>query len=179
MDDVIVDLSAPWHDEYCRKYGDSISINELFSDWNIHNRAVCGDLIYEIIKQPGFFENLPQIFGSIGGMMFLNGVADTYLVSAISKCGEIAKGKVIWTQKNMPFFNLQKMILCKAKHLVRGDIFIDDRLKNIQTWKEWNPDGITILMNTHSNRSKESNADFRVDDWNQIRKIIAGILGKE
>ena len=159
MDEVVVDLLGKWGDAYNKLYNDCVTHKYLFRDWDCHNRAKCGNKIYDIIKQPGFFEDLPAKEGAIE---YIRSMEDPYLITSCSKCGEIAKGKFIWVEKYMPFFDRDNLIITNKKSMVAGDVLIDDREKHLF----YHPCKHKLLMDSYHNQHC---TDYkRVYNWKEI-----------
>ena len=61
------------------------------------------------------------------------------------------------------------------KHLVAGDVFIDDKWENIRDWSKANPRGLAILWSTPANagqRLPESMNVCRTNDWNVAIRLV-------
>ena len=85
--------------------------------------------------------------GSIEGLRALYSTHDTYIATHPGSRPDIAvPGKVQWLTRNAPWFDLDRLICIKHKHMLRGDVLIEDRLRNLVSWKTVNPQGIALLM---------------------------------
>jgi hypothetical protein len=48
--------------------------------------------------------------------------------------------------RHAPWFDLEHLICIKHKYLLRGDVLIEDWLRNLVSWKVVNPQGVALLM---------------------------------
>jgi 5'(3')-deoxyribonucleotidase len=78
---------------------------------------------------------------------------------------ECATEKIKWIKKYLPFFDIKNVIFTSKKHLIKSDIMIDDDHRNFSLY-----DGIKIIMDYPYNRNYK--ADYRVQNWLQIRRVI-------
>ena len=46
------------------------------------------------------------------------------------------------------------MIFIKDKHIIKGDIFVDDCIRNLLKWEKENPEGCAFLMRAQHNLDK-------------------------
>ena len=108
----------------------------------------------------------------------LNSIYDIYIVTAyIIKedkefAGTYLKYKYDWLYKNMPFIPPEKYIFCSNKHIVDGDIRIDDRIENLTGKSE-----TKLLFTAYHNKKIEKstltdNNIIRVNNWKEIKKLL-------
>jgi 5'(3')-deoxyribonucleotidase len=138
-DGVVVDLAKHWVEEYNKEYKDSLTVEEFVWKWDGMEEAVkpeCGEKIYDYLRRPGFFQACEPYSGAVASLkkFFDDERYDCYIVSAYSGSAEAAKGKIEWYEKHCLFVDTERIILCKPKFLVRGDVLIDDSYKNIKQW---------------------------------------------
>lgn len=165
-DGVIVDLLTVWVTRYNVIYNDNLSIEEFAGAYDPHEvvKKKCGQKVYDILKVPGFFEDLPEIIGSINTIYELYKMGhQVNIITSYSDNAEIAKGKVLWFQKHVPIVMENKgLILCPArmKKYVKCDVFIDDYEKNVREhWWENSPTRIEpiLVRAVHNEYSKWPN----------------------
>lgn len=77
---------------------------------------------------PGYFDELPPIEGAIEAYHRLAKTYDTYILSTAPWNNETAwAAKNLWVRRHLPELGHKRLILTHHKHLVQGDILIDDR----------------------------------------------------
>jgi 5'-nucleotidase len=95
----------------------------------------------------------------------LNNKYNLYVASAAMEFPNSLKEKHIWLEKNFPYIHWKNMILCGDKSILKGDILIDDHLKNLAVF-----DGQTILFNALHNQKTEGHQ--RVKNWKEVADIL-------
>jgi len=184
-DSVVVDLVTPWCEEYNKLYSDNLTPETFGKDFGGIDKIVkpeCGEKVYDIFKQEGFFESLKPFDGAIEGLEELNKYHDLYIVTAYSGTPNSAKGKVTWYQNNCSFLDLDKsIILARDKFLLRGDVMIDDSLKNLKLFSEEQMQHrdstdpfYTVCFSAPHNRNAafENYVDFVATNWQKVLEII-------
>ena len=82
-------------------------------------------------RQPGFFEGLDPIEGSIEGFIKLSECYQTYFLSTAPWSNIYASSeKRIWVERHLGDHAFKKLILTHHKGLLVGDYLIDDRIAN-------------------------------------------------
>lgn len=160
-DGVIVNLPKHWASVYNERYNDTLAPEELCEYWDgIENvvKPECGDKIYDLLKEAGFFQNCEAYDGAIETFkaMCEDPMLDCYILSAYSGHPESARGKLEWYNENCPFFDSEKLILCKPKHLVYGDVLVDDSYKNVKQFVNANLSGSAIGLMMAATHNEDS-----------------------
>lgn len=95
---------------------------------------------------------------------------DIYLLTASMK--ENLMYKIEWVEKNLPELGYEKMIICKNKHLVHGDVIVDDYQGNIIG----HPAKYRFLMDAPHNKSViESDMIIRVKNLREVVEFFRGV----
>jgi 5'(3')-deoxyribonucleotidase len=175
LDDVTVDLATDLTKTYNESYGDRLTPEELFVDWNIHKRAKCGDEIYKIFQRENFFYSLKPKPGAISAIQSMLHLFEIVIVTSITRSPEAAKDKVKWIRDYMPFYELQDLIMTKRKELVSGDIMIDDSVKNLERWSYANPAGMPVLFAAHHNVLQRKDFKHVVHNWNDVLELLGKV----
>lgn len=159
QDDVLADYLSAVVSEYNKTFNTNYSKSDI-TDWKIAD--ILGEEVYNILFDPTLFLNLEPIQGAITGIKELlsANLFDIYIVTAAHPA--VINNKYIWISKNMPFFNKQNIIFTSQKHLVKGDILVDDGLHNI---KEFNNGEPIIFTQPHNIKEKKYK---RVDNWIEL-----------
>lgn len=129
MDDVITDCLGGLVKEWNKQNGTSFTRTDV-TKWDIESCLGIG--ARDIFFQKGFFENLEEKNGAIAVIQKLieSTRYDIFIVTACQSVQEIEE-KIVWLQKHIPGYNLKRFIACREKHMIRGDILIDDRAENL------------------------------------------------
>ena len=109
----------------------------------------------------GFFRALKPIADSRAVMEELNKKYELYIASAAMQFPNSLEEKSEWLDEHFPFITWQKRILCGNKHILKGDILIDDRSYNLETF-----DGRGILFTSPHNVNTEKFE--RVNSWEEV-----------
>lgn len=185
MDGVIVDMAKNWRNVYNERYNDNISAEEFGSFYGgLHElvKPECGEKIYDLLKEPGFFERLDPMPGAVDGVQLLvDSGNDVVLVTSASGDAEISRGKIIWVEKNLPFLDPKTaMVMTRRKELVYGDVLVDDSVENLVDWASFpsrrlsNDLIYTIAMAAGHNVDAVENfhIDDRAEDWTHLLDIF-------
>lgn len=115
------------------------------------------------VRCKGFFRTVPLIADSIDGLKYLN---DKYKVLIVSSATEFPNSlceKQQWLNEYFPFISWKQMIFCGKKDSIKGDIMIDDHIKNLKTFN-----GERILFTQPHNINIQDKSLRRVFSWNDI-----------
>lgn len=95
---------------------------------------------------------------------------DVYLLTASMK--ENLMDKIAWVEKNLPELSYEKMIIAKNKHLVHGDVIVDDYQWNIIG----HPAKYKFLMDApHNQHVMESDMIIRVKTLKDVVEFLRGV----
>jgi len=187
-DQVLAEFTKHWVEIYNDRYDDNLSEQEFASDFGGVADKVkpeVGDKVYDLTKESGFFEYLELVDGAKDGVAKLSEKNDVYIVSAYATDPETAKGKVIWYEKNFPnIIEDEKLILCKPKFLVYGDVLVDDSVDNLKQWSEFMANTVgkddfhAICFAAPHNEGAEDNdfVDIRVTSWKELLDYLDMVL---
>lgn len=85
-----------------------------------------------------------------------------------------------WLKKH---FGIQdeKIYFAKEKHIIHGNIFIDDAPNNVREWKDYNSKEIGLLMNQPHNKKYQNHFanDETLQNWNQLFELIEKLKEKD
>ena len=151
MDEVIADAYQAHIDIYNKEFGAEIRAEECLGKefWQCVPEAH-QQSIRNHTRRDGFFKDLKLIEGSQEVLEALSQKHDVYIASAAMEFPQSLREKSDWLDEFFPFIPWQNRILCGNKHVLKGDILIDDRSKNLEPF-----DGRSIMFtsphNTHVN----------------------------
>ena len=115
--------------------------------------------------QPGFFKDLAVIANSQAVLKQLSEKHDIYIASAAMEFPNSLKEKSDWLDAHFPFIPWQNRILCGHKHILKGDVLIDDRSYNLKTF-----DGRGLLFSSPHNTNTQGFE--RAANWKEIAVLI-------
>jgi len=169
MDDVMADAVERFFEWYERDFGVR------------HTKAeIHGGKIYDIIPpehipvvksyphQPGFFKDLPVIENAKEIIENLDKMHEIYVVSAAMEFKYSFTDKYEWLDKHFPFIHWKRRIFCGNKHLVKGDILIDDHDFNLSVFPG-RPIVFTAPHNIHYTEYE------RMENWLDAKRFFEGL----
>ncbi len=131
----------------------------------------------EIMGQPGFCHSLEWYEGARKFVLELTGIGEVHAVTAPFRNG------ACWMHERMGWLSgaiandRVHFVSGKYKHLVRGDVLIEDHPKNAHDWLESNPKGIAVLVDRpwNSPAAKEfwpHSRMFRVRSFDEALQVL-------
>lgn len=87
------------------------------------------------VRSSGFFRTAPVIESSIEGLKLLNDKYKVLIVSSATEFPLSLAEKQEWLNEYFPFITWEQMIFCGRKDSIKGDIMIDDHIKNLKTFE--------------------------------------------
>lgn len=121
----------------------------------------------KIISSKDFFRTAPVMEYSIEGLRYLNNKYKVLIVSSATEFPNSLNEKHAWLTEFFPFISWTQMIFCGNKESIRGDIMIDDHIKNLNSFA-----GRKILFTQPQNIFIQDASLERVDNWREIMKIL-------
>jgi len=160
MDCILVDMLPPWLKSYSEETGTVVKVEDV-DDYDLRRFCTNVKALDNILHKPGFFydmEPMPEAVKYLTKLM--EDGYDVVILTQPPRRAEFAvRDKRRWMKKYFPKFELANMIFAHRKHLVRGDLLIDDKPEHLDKWKSLNPDGISATIEWKYNRS--SKVDWR------------------
>ncbi len=162
MDEVLADTYQAHIDLYNSDFGASLSREDCLGKevWQCvpeeHQQS-----IRQHAYAVGFFKDLSVIENSKEVLESLNEKYEVYIASAAMQFPNSLKEKSDWLDEHFPFIPWQRRILCGHKHILKGDVLIDDRSYNLQNFE-----GKSILFTSPHNMNTQG--FDRADTWLEI-----------
>lgn len=147
MDEVLADTYGKHIELYNEEHAMDLHITQITSGevWeNVPERYQ--DSIRRHALQPGFFKSLAPMKNSIEVMSELCKKHEVYIATAATQFPNSLLEKSEWLDAHMPFITWQHRIMCGHKHILNGDLLIDDRVYNLERFQ-----GATLLFNSPHN----------------------------
>ena len=136
MDEVIADTYGAHIELYNAEFNGELT-TELCSGsevWRMVPEAH-QDSVRKHATRRGFFRNLKIIPGSQEILSKLASKHEVYIASAAMQFPNSLEEKSEWLDEHFPFIPWQNRILCGHKHVLKGDILIDDRNYNLENFE--------------------------------------------
>ncbi len=76
-----------------------------------------------------------------------------------------------WIQKNIGLPN-KRVVVTSAKHLCKGDFFIDDKLQNVVNWCEEWPDGFGVVFSDLDMDKPLPNNAVRLTTYREVVEFV-------
>ncbi|TLP82596.1 5' nucleotidase, NT5C type [Maribacter sp. ACAM166] len=136
MDEVIADTYGAHIALYNMEFKGELTTNSCSGSevWRMVPEAH-QDSVRKHATRQGFFRNLKPIAGSQEVLEKLSSVHEVYIASAAMQFPNSLEEKSEWLDEHFPFIPWQNRILCGHKHILKGDILIDDRSYNLESFE--------------------------------------------
>jgi len=165
LDCILVNMLPAWLDKYNDDTGENIKVSDVI-DYDV--RSICRDIeaLDKIIHEPGFFNDLvPMPHGpSIITKLMTEGYDIVFVTQAPRGSDFAIRDKKEWIRKHFSDFNLENVVFCHRKELIRGDLLFDDKPSHLRKWFKNNSGGYVATIDWPYNR--ETKVHFRGDRSN-------------
>ena len=172
VDCVVADLMPEWLGFYNEEYEDQVKVEDIKS-WGleVYVKPECGTEIYRYLKLPYLYDNVQPIDGALSSVQWLRhrGYDVVFVTSGIHE------GKAKWLDRygfllsRLDYQYAPDLVFAHDKSLIKGDIMIDDNVKNLHTFQ-----GKSILFGQPWN--DDNNGYFRAYNWpDVIQYLVRGL----
>ncbi len=168
QDSTIYEMAPLWFQMHNEDHPEHIIKEEHVHDFDVSglcSAAGCTGNLYDYFEKPKLWNGGSIIQNSdvitakwVKDLPVKLGVLTT-LASGLS-----AKPKMDWLEKNFPHIPDLVMVNGRLKHLLRGDILIDDGAHNLIDWQ-----GIGILYNASWNKNVNM---LRAGNWDEVDYLV-------
>ncbi|WP_430906924.1 5' nucleotidase, NT5C type [Maribacter sp. 2-571] len=166
MDEVIADTYGAHIEIYNREFNGTLQVSDCMGKevWQcvpeIHQKSIRNHA-----RRPGFFKDLTPIKDSISVLREINEKHELFIASAAMQFPNSLQEKSEWLDRYFPFIHWKNRILCGDKHILRGDVLIDDRSYNLDRFE-----GDTLLFSSPHNSNSDGHA--RANDWTEVAQKL-------
>lgn len=166
MDEVIADAYQAHIDLFAKAHGEQFTKAQCEGHefWHMVPEQHQNE-VRQHADQIGFFRDLKVIPDSQEVLAQLNEKHDLYIASAAMQFPNSLKEKSDWLDEYFPFIPWQRRILCGHKHILKGDVLIDDRAYNLQRF-----DGRAILFSSPHNAA--DTVFERAASWKAVASLL-------
>ena len=176
MDDVLERLAAGWIAYLNERYGTDTTIDDLH-EWDISKAfpTLTHEQVYGALHDDAVWDYVEPMPGAAEGLQTLMAWGhDIYVVTATGYETLRAKmEKVLF--RYFPFLNWKQVIITDNKHLIHGDILIDDGPHNL-TGGDYRK--ILFTANHNRNFDEKSVGAIRVDNWAEACAAVQNIVSE-
>lgn len=171
VDGVLADFIGPYLDVIHTLTGRRYT-REQVTSWSVTDALGLSDeehhaLGHHVVSTPGFCASLPVLPDARDGIERLRSVAEVYIVTSPWKGRHWAGERLEWLREHFGI-NERHVVQCRAKHLVHGDVLVDDRTSTVQEWYEARG-GVPVLWDTPHNRLDEKPVYMHhTSSWNAV-----------
>ncbi len=131
-------------------------------------------LIKHKIGAPGFCTSLAPYDGARKGIEALREIAEVYIVtSPWNSCATWTSERESWLWRHFKVPH-SHIVHTSAKHLVCGDVFVDDKTSMVAAWESAWPDRVAVRWNTPHNRNDQWDG-VRCASWERLAEIVQGV----
>lgn len=175
-DGVLEDLSQKWVAYLNEKYGTSVRYEDL-KEWDMTAAfpTLTRKQVYGIDFDEEFYSRLEPIPGAVDAVRRL--LEDGHKIYVVTTTPyQAVKPKMDRAIfRYYPFLNWKDIIITADKHLIRGDVLIDDGVHNLL-----GGDYRKILVTAPYNESfdAEANGMIRVSNWEEIYRAVSAIAAE-
>mgnify|MGYP001975452784 CR=1 FL=1 len=82
------------------------------------------------LHQGTFFSNLDPMPGATAGLRRLCDTHEVFIATAAMEYPASCGHKVAWVMRHFPFFDLDRLVLCGDKSIIKADVLIDDHARH-------------------------------------------------
>ena len=170
MDDTIESLLKAWVSGVNRKYGRSVSYEDVGS-WDVSTAfpGLTHEQVYAIPLEKGFWKTVEPIPGAAEAIQRFTAAGHEVFIVTATPYESVTEKMTDVLFRYFPFLSWKQLIITSRKQLIRGDVLIDDGIHNLE-----GGDYIKILMTAPHNRNydAEANGMIRVHNWTEIEEVI-------
>lgn len=145
FDDVLFDFLGTVTKRYNEITGENLSVED-FKTWDL---SETGDIyvFMSIIKDPNLWKDMPEKDGAMEIVQRLinDGRWNVLICTACTTLEEYVV-KVGLIEEKIPGFDTAKILNIVDKHLIRGDVIVDDKVENLDKCARYGTKGILYDM---------------------------------
>ncbi|MDJ0646222.1 MAG: 5'(3')-deoxyribonucleotidase [Flavobacteriaceae bacterium] len=166
MDEVLADTFGMHLELYNEEFNENLTYEDCYGIevWNAVPEERKESFFRQVYTK-GFFRNLNPIKDSQDVLKELDQKYRVYVASAAMQFPHSLSEKNDWLDEYFPFIHWKRRILCGDKHILHGDLLIDDRAYNLETFQ-----GRSLLFSSPHNMKQ--NGFERVNNWQEIANLL-------
>lgn len=134
----------------------------------------CEDALLAEWHRAGWCATMPLYAGAREGIARLNTVARVvYVTTPMHDAPHWMWERDQWLRNHLNASG-RDIIFAAAKHLVMGDVFVDDKVSNVLEWHQHHPEGVAILWERPYNRHEDiPQGVIRTNSWDVVFQHVS------
>lgn len=169
LDGVCADLLSVWLERYNKDHGENLTVSDITTFYISECvKPEHANLIKNYLNEPGLFRRLPIYPNCYTALRTLQDIGHELFIVTNTPYSSVTgfHDKWQWVSDNLPFIPRDNFFSTALKHMVRGDLLVDDYCRNINHFP-----GKTCVIDYPYNQG--ARATWRVSDWKEfIEKVI-------
>jgi len=153
-------------------------VHDDVDQWKIHHALSLSaeeiTAFYEHFEHEGFCFNVPVYAGAKEGIARLRELCDVHPVTAPFDAKFWTYERDRWLFKHF-WIPREDVVHTYAKHLVTGDIFVEDKTSTLIKWREHHPNGYAVRFNRKYN-ANEDWTGYHADNWVDLIYMVEWLL---
>lgn len=172
IDNVLNNFIEVVLDVYNADHGTEFKVSDIKSYYVCDSLNIPQLIIYDYFYSEEVLKNCKPLKDSVKYLKILNELAKVYIVTARDWLQLLNINK--WFSTNYPYIEDRQIIRCRDKHIIQGDIRIDDHYDNLKYAK-----GEKILFSYPYNADIDLSETmvYRVKNWQECFTACMSIMG--
>lgn len=171
-DGILADFITPCLREIAGLTGVQHAHNDV-DVWDFDVKLIESDMLrqhyWQRITRPGFCASLEPYPRAKEGMSLLASYADVFIVTSPMLAPTWAHERQEWLREHFGIDH-KHIVSTPAKHLVRGELFLDDKPEHVDRWLAANPCGVGLLWSQRYN--EHATHLRRVSQWGPVVDLL-------
>jgi 5'(3')-deoxyribonucleotidase len=159
---------------------DDVTTWDIISSFPV-DASRLGDTMRSRWREPGWCASIPVYEGAVEGISILRDLADVFFVTApMSGAPHWMWERSLWLSQH---FNADErdIVFTSSKHLVSGDVFVDDKPSNVMEWLHGHHfgRGVPVIWDRPYNRGYGlPPVTIRTSDWSVVASAVLGVTSR-
>jgi len=181
VDLCLVDTDLAWLQFLQTQYYEKFNSTKWF-DWGEERKYNLHEYFTELSKEVAWsfwdkkdlYDNLVPKQGSYEALKSMHDAGHRILVTSYCKGGHLGS-KYRWVMKNFPF--VEGFLATKEKHLIRADIFIDDRHNMLNKKVKEDSKCLIVKFDTQYQQEEELlKHDYIIKNWKELQVALESTI---
>lgn len=151
LDGVLANTTENWLAHYRAISGDNLQPRQL-KEYDFGKHAKYPDLVWKALATGDVFRKALPYEQAVKGMRFLTAHNDVYIVTySHESVLDGHRQKLDWVAHHLGLGE-DRVVFTRHKHLVQGDVLVEDAPHNVRAWLDAHPGGRAFLIDQTYNR---------------------------